>query len=117
LTPICQICYRRIARVAMSSCGPVRLTLDDNIRARAASGLVFNPDPEGVRLSEHRTIIEMKYRLEIPAVFKELVEKFVLNPMPISKYRLAAVALEYVKESAPGHFSNGRLDSSLCLTF
>jgi len=117
LTPICQISYRRIARVAMSSCGPIRLTLDDDIRARGAGGLVFNGDAEGVTLSENRTIIELKYRLEMPQVFKQLVGEFFLNPQPISKYRLAAVALEYVKESTPGNFHKGRLDSSLCLTF
>ena len=117
LNAVCQISYRRIARVAMSASGPVRLTLDDNVRARAAAGPAFNGGAEGLLLSEDRTIIEMKYRLEMPQVFKQLVEEFLLNPQPISKYRLAAVALEYVKESAPGNFGKGRLDSPLCLTF
>src|SRR5262249_4421703 len=41
LKPVCQIAYRRTALVALSDFGPIRLTLDDDIRARSAKGLAF----------------------------------------------------------------------------
>ena len=43
---------------------------------------------------EHRLFAaQVKYRVEMPTVFKALVEEFGLIPAPISKYRLSTVAL------------------------
>ena len=44
LKPICQITYRRTARVELSSYGPIRLTLDEDIQALGAAQLKFNDD-------------------------------------------------------------------------
>jgi hypothetical protein len=52
LSPVCQISYRRTARVAMTPNGPIRLTLDDNLRALPAAGMWFS-DNEFVPLMEH----------------------------------------------------------------
>ena len=117
LKPICRISYCRTARVALGACGPIRLTLDDDIRALGASGVAFNGGNPGELLSESQVIIELKYRLEMPVLFKQLVEEFALNPQPISKYRLAAVALGYVKEAGSIVPVKGHPDPSLCLTF
>jgi hypothetical protein len=117
LKPICQISYRRTARVATNAYGPIRLTLDDAVRALAVSGLSFNAGKEGKALSPDGIIIELKYCLEMPAVFKQLVEEFALNPQPISKYRLAAAALGYVTDSSPKTPGQGHSNTSLCLTF
>ena len=113
---ICQISYRRTARVTMTDSGPIRLTLDDDIRALPEGGLVFNGSQEGSALFEDRVILELKYRGEMPARFKVLVEEFALNPVPVSKYRLAAVALGYVPR--PDTNASIKVDpgSSLCLT-
>lgn len=117
LEPVCQISYRRTARVAMTQHGPIRLTLDDEIRALPAGELAFNDSSDGQLLSERGVIIEMKYRFEMPAVFKQLVEEFSLNPQPLSKYRLAAAALGCVTEPlSPGSISVG-IRGPLCLTF
>jgi hypothetical protein len=115
LRPICQISYERTARVSMTRCGPIRLTLDNAIHARPVGGVAFATPEEGILLVEHDVIIELKYRLEMPALFKQLVEEFRLNPKPISKYRLAAVALGLVaeKNANPSTPPNG--ESSLCL--
>src|SRR5580765_4383274 len=117
LNPVCQISYRRTARVAMTGYGPIRLTLDDDIRALGAKGLVFDGDKEGIRLLEQQIIIELKYRCEMPVMFKLLVEEFALNPQPVSKYRLAAVALGSVTESNSDATANRHLDAPLCPTF
>jgi hypothetical protein len=98
LKSICEITYSRTARVAMTPCGPIRLTLDEDIRASAAHGVVFNGVQNGKRLSENHVILELKFRFQMPVLFKLLVEEFALNPQPISKYRLAAVALGFVAE-------------------
>lgn len=97
LRPICEIGYRRTARVSMTDAGPIRLTLDENIRAWPTSRLEFNGAVGGTLLLENQIILELKYRLQTPQLFKQLVEEFALAPKAISKYRLAAVALGYVK--------------------
>src|SRR6185503_2301247 len=117
LHPVCWISYRRTARVAMTSHGPIRLTLDDDIRATITNGLVFEGHTEGRRLSETQIIIELKYRCEMPVLFKLLVEEFALNPQPISKYRLAAVALGLVTESNSKATAGQPSEAPLCLTF
>ncbi len=91
----CQISYHRTARVAMSRHGPIRLTLDENLRALPAAGLWFN-EKNGARLLENQNILELKFRCEMPVLFKYLVEEFALSPQPVSKYRLAATALGLV---------------------
>ncbi|MBI2947576.1 MAG: polyphosphate polymerase domain-containing protein [Verrucomicrobia bacterium] len=101
LKPICEIAYRRTARVTMTSSGPIRLTMDEDIRSVAASHVAFNGAHEGGLLSKDHVILELKFRLEMPGVFKELLEAFQLKPQPVSKYRLAAVALGLVVEQEP----------------
>jgi hypothetical protein len=98
LRPACQISYDRTARVSMTSCGPIRLTVDRNLRALPLDTLAF--DDAGIRtpLSQEHHILELKFIRDMPAVFKNLVEEFALNAQPVSKYRLAVAALGYVAE-------------------
>jgi hypothetical protein len=95
----CQISYHRTARVAMTRYGPIRLTLDENLRALPASGLWFS-EQSGTCLLKHQNILELKFRSGMPVLFKYLVEEFALNPQPVSKYRLAATALGLVRTEA-----------------
>ncbi len=117
LNPVCRISYRRTARVAMTGFGPIRLTLDDDIRALGANELIFGGDEAGRHLTAEKVIIELKYRCEMPVLFKLLVEEFALNPQPISKYRLAAVALGLVTDSGSNASTNRTLEAPLCLSF
>ena len=98
LRPVCQLSYVRTARVAMTPDGLVRLTLDRDLRARPANGLTFHADP-GRRLLDRDVILELKYRVMLPAMFKHLVEQFALRPIPISKYRIAATVLDLAPAS------------------
>lgn len=114
LGPVCQISYHRSARVAMTRYGPIRLTLDENLRAVPTGDLAFSED-EGRLLLEDRVILELKFRHEMPALFKYLAGEFALNPQPVSKYRLAVAALGLTSapvsdEPAPNHQI-----TSLCL--
>jgi len=107
LRPVCQISYHRTARVAMTRHGPIRLTLDENLRALPARDLCFGAD-EGTLFSEDRIILELKFRYETPVLFKNLAEEFALNPQRISKYRLAMMALGLAPEQFSEECVNAR---------
>jgi hypothetical protein len=102
LEPLCQISYDRTARIAMTPHGPIRLTLDENLRVLPAAGLWFS-EQNGTCLLENQIILELKFRCEMPVLFKYLVEEFALNPQPVSKYRLAAAALGLVAITSTAH--------------
>jgi len=100
LKPICQITYQRIARVTSTSYGPIRLTIDRSIQAVPLNLVAFNDSAPGLPLSDNQVIVELKFRLGMPVLFKEAVEKFALTQKRISKYRLAVVALGLVEPPA-----------------
>jgi hypothetical protein len=83
----------------MTRHGPIRLTLDANVCAQPAVGPWFG-EQTGTCLWEHHNILELKFRSEMPVLFKYLVEEFALNPQPISKYRLAATTLGLVASAS-----------------
>ena len=95
LRPVCEISYHRMAREGMSSSGPIRLTLDDRLHVTGAHRPAFGSrDGGSVRLIEDEVILELKYRSEVPALFKQLAEEFDLRPRPASKYRLGVAAID-----------------------
>ena len=101
LRPICQIGYQRTARVAMTPHGPIRLTFDRCIRTIPLELAAFHDPAAAVELSPDQMIIEFKFRVAMPVLFKELVETFGLTAKRISKYRLAVVALGMVDSLEP----------------
>ncbi len=92
LRPVCQVSYMRLARHAETGGSLARLTLDGGLTALPTTTCGF-VDGQGTALLEGEMILEIKYRSHIPPAFKQLVERFQLNPRPASKYRLAAHAL------------------------
>ena len=94
LHPVCQISYSRMARMGLSAGGPIRLTVDQDLRAVPVDRYAFAPVDDGVVLSPDQRILELKYKLEIPGLFKELMQTFDLKPQASSKYRLAVAALD-----------------------
>jgi hypothetical protein len=88
LGAVCQIAYDRTARVGLTDYGPIRLTIDTCLRAARVEDARFVPVDETHPVTDS-TIVEMKYRAGIPAVFKLLVEEFALTTQRVSKYRLA----------------------------
>lgn len=115
LKPVCEISYRRTARVSQDESGPARLTLDENIRALDVHGPAFNGVLEdGVSVLQDRVILELKFPREAPAFFKQLIEAFALNPQPFSKYRHAAVALGLVPAEALDPYPSKIPEACLC---
>ncbi len=105
LNPLIQMSYDRTARVGMASFGTMRMTVDTNLRVLPMPDRAFIPGV-GFPLIEGQCIVELKYRVEVPALFKQLVESFKLAPSRVSKYRVGLGALDYApltaeREDAP----------------
>ena len=92
LEPVCQVAYHRTARVVMCDDGLARLTLDASLSATPVDSPQFTP-AHGAPLMPDYVVLELKYRVYLPAIFRQLVEEFALEPATISKYRLAMSAL------------------------
>jgi len=93
-----QVWYHRTARVGASPYGTFRLTIDDEIVGAPASALTFTAST-GVAVLTGEAIVELKFRHEMPALFKRFIEEFGLTPRTLSKYRLAMAALGEKEES------------------
>ena len=94
LLPVCEISYFRTARLGDTPSGPIRLTLDEGLHAMRRDVPAFEPAGAGVDLLQAETILELKYRTEVPALFKRLVEEFGLRPQTASKYRIGIAAID-----------------------
>ena len=92
LEPSCLITYERQAFFGHDSEGPLRLTLDRNVRSRPADIWNVHPVLDGPVMLPDRVLLELKYRKLLPALFKALMQDFGLNPGRMSKYRLAIEA-------------------------
>ena len=92
LGPQCQIAYDRAALVGMSSEGPIRLTVDRDVRAFPIKSLSVVDEGAWLPLLSGQCILELKYRLMMPALFASLIQELALNPQPVSKYRLSVQA-------------------------
>ena len=91
LGSVCQVTYRRTARVGMTDYGPIRLTIDEDLHGVVVDQPAFTSQNGAAQLTP-QTIIEMKFRAAMPAVFKQIVEEFALQPQRLSKYRLGLEA-------------------------
>jgi len=97
LQPAWQISYQRTARVLETKVGPIRLTLDKDLRAIPVDSFAFRDASEATPLfpGDERLILELKFAKRMPVLFRELIDELVLTPQPVSKFRLAAGALAY----------------------
>ena len=93
--PVCQISYLRTARVAMTNLGPIRLTLDEDLCGQEVHAIQFS-ELTGELILKKQLVLELKYRYEMPVLFRNLVEEFALQAQPFSKYRLAVSSLGLV---------------------
>jgi hypothetical protein len=99
LNPLIQMSYDRTARVGTAPTGTMRMTIDTNLRVLPMPDRAFIPNV-GFPLVEGQCIVELKYRADVPVLFKELVETFRLTPSPVSKYRIGLGALDYAPLNA-----------------
>lgn len=94
LEPILQLSYDRIARIGRSPHGLVRMTIDNNLRVLPMRDRAFLDDI-GMPILEGRCVVEVKYRRELPDVFRSLAGQFSLAAQKMSKFRTGLRALDY----------------------
>lgn len=92
LRPTCRLTYDRCAFVKAGEDGPLRLTLDRNIRGETANGWDLTPVDQGHAILPGEVICEFKFRVAMPNVFKELIELLKLEAGSVSKYRRMMLA-------------------------
>lgn len=105
LAPKTQVSYERIARVGMTPEGFVRFTVDRQVRCTAAAGLDVPYLVDGPTILAGWSIVEFKFRIAMPVLFKELMHEFSLTPTSVSKYRLSVDACG-LNGSPPGPASH-----------
>jgi hypothetical protein len=94
LDPLIQMSYDRIARVGMASAGPIRMTVDTNLRVLPMPDRAFIPGV-GFPIIDGHCIVELKYRVELPALFRQLADTLGIESSAVSKYRLGLSVLDY----------------------
>lgn len=99
LRPACAISYERTAFVQPGVDGPLRLTLDREIRGVAIDDWDLTPLADGQRILPDHTICEFKFRGVLPSLFREVILNSQLEARGVSKYRqmmlaVAALAVE-----------------------
>jgi hypothetical protein len=92
LGPACQIIYQRTAYVGACPESPLRLTLDRRVHGILTDEWSLAPSDGGLPLLTGQVILEFKFRLALPAPFKEVIADFRLSPRTVSKYRLCREA-------------------------
>ena len=91
LEPLVQVSYVRTARLGTSPHGKVRMTIDFDLRVLPLPDRAFLPGT-GLPLLQEHNVIEVKYCVQLPPIFQEVISEFALKTQPISKYR-AGLAL------------------------
>ena len=99
LKPLVQISYVRTARLGSSPHGKVRMTLDLDLRVLPLPDGAFLPGV-GLPLMEKSNIIEIKYSVALPPVFRDAISRFSLSTQPVSKYRAGLALLGLSPDAA-----------------
>lgn len=100
LKPLVQVSYVRTARLGTSSNGKVRMTIDFDLRVLPLPDRAFLPGT-GLPLMEGHNIIELKYSVTLPTVFRNLIDDFALKTQPVSKYRAGLALLGLSPDASP----------------
>lgn len=96
LVPRCYIQYERVARQKMTSDGLLRLTVDRALHFNTKVEWQW-PGLGGTPFLCEFAILELKY-LQLPALAKNVIAEFNLNPGPASKYRMALRASHWAPQ-------------------
>jgi hypothetical protein len=100
LRPLTQMSYDRVARIGSTPHGTLRVTVDTNLRVLPMPDRAFIPGV-GLPLIQDKCIVEVKYRVELPAIIRRFAETFRLQAMPVSKYRIGLKELDYAPATEP----------------
>lgn len=92
LRPACRLTYERTAFVQSSEQGPLRMTLDRQIRGAIAHHWDLTPLDEGHGILHEHVICEFKFRGALPGLFKQVICDLQLEAGSVSKYRRMMLA-------------------------
>ena len=87
LRPSALVVYHRTAYIGSGADGPFRLTLDRWLRGFRVGEWAVPVEEGGLPFLMGQAILELKFRMALPVVFKELVQSMRLSPSLVSKYR------------------------------
>jgi hypothetical protein len=87
LLPACLIGYERHAFFGAGVDGPLRLTMDRNVRGIPWDRWEVASAQAGHLLFPSQVILELKFLAALPTEFKQLVADLRLQPRAVSKYR------------------------------
>lgn len=93
LQPVCQVTYQRFASIGTSSNGPLRLTIDSQLRCQPATAWSVPSQPlDRDLLLPGQQILELKFHEVIPQAFRDLIQHCGLAFASFSKYRQSVEA-------------------------
>jgi hypothetical protein len=104
LGPVCRVGYWRTAFFGRSGDSPVRMTFDRDLVGVPAGGWEVPPLADGRPLLPGGVLLEMKFHVHMPALFRDLLPRLPLQPARVSKYR-RCVQLCGLDVSGNGHAS------------
>ena len=92
LLPACRLTYDRTAFVRLAEDWPLRLTLDRRIRGLGTDAWDLTPLDGGHAILPGQVICEFKFRVAMPALFKQVITSLQLEAGSVSKYRRMMIA-------------------------
>ncbi|MCE9583500.1 MAG: polyphosphate polymerase domain-containing protein [Planctomycetes bacterium] len=101
--PACMVGYRRSAWHGDGDHGGFRMTLDRGIRGAAAAGWQPAMPARSIEPAGGKVVCELKFAAAMPQMFKELVARFGLAVVSMSKYRTMCEAAGLVTGKGGGH--------------
>lgn len=87
LRPTCQVGYQRTAFTGLAAGAPVRLTLDRDLIGVPASGWAVPPLEQGQSLAPEGALLELKFHVTMPELFRNLLAQIPTQTGRLSKYR------------------------------
>jgi hypothetical protein len=102
LEPVCNVQYLRTAYVGIGDEGPLRLTFDRDVRTRLVKDWLLPPTVDGIPVLTGHVVCEFKFRGNLPALFKGIIQELALEPTGISKFRHCFRAAGGATNGSPG---------------
>lgn len=87
LQPSCRVAYRRTAFVGKLADGPIRLTLDRDLRGTRVDAWDTSVSEMGQLLLPEAVLLELKFHVHVPVLFQELLPRLPHQAARMSKYR------------------------------
>lgn len=102
LQPSCWVGYTRTALVGLAQDEPLRLTLDREVSGVPATDWTPPARLDGKRLAPGQVILELKYRVALPALFRELLSLLPAQVPGGSKYGRCVAAWDLPRRTVDG---------------